>query len=235
MTNQAVNPVDLAIQQAKEQAANSAANPASQPAIDMVPVNAGQAGGVAVYSAPSAPSLMDLTQGAMSVDGYLKVKEFGLLVDSKPNLVEKMRVAIDTTEMNAFTGVRFSIGNNVQYLKTYDGVNCSSGGTWTAALQRAQMADPACRPYTGADIAVTLLEDAKDAKGAVVAETGVRLGHSTSITNKAAVGDFIKEITKQGLMGSVVEAELSFKPMTNKNGQSWGIITFNLIGAHGGE
>ena len=230
MSNQ-VNPVDAAIAAAKAKADESTAN--ASDVIDMVPstiVNQ-QAGSVSTYVAPSAPSLMDLTQGAMSVDEYLKVKEFGLLIGSKPNLIESMRVAIDTTEMQGFTGVRYSVGGNVQYLKTYDNINCASGGTWAAAVQKAQMADPTCRPYTGADFAATLLEDAKDAKGAVVAEAGVRVGHSTSITNKAAMGDFIKKINEAGLMGSVVEAKLGYKPMTNKNGNTWGIITFELLGA----
>lgn len=225
------NSVDFAIRQAKEKAAQAPAQGAD--VTDLVPQNNQAPGAVQSYAPAKAPTLMDLTLGSMNVDGYLKVKEHGLLIDSKPNLVEKIKVSIDMNEVFPFVGVRF--GNPVQYLKTYDNVNCASGGTWSAALAKAQLADPNCRPYTGADICMTLLEDAKDLKGVVVSETGVRLGHSTSITNKPAFGDFIKQVDAAGLMGQVVEAEITFKAMTNKNGQTWGILIFTLLSAPAAE
>ena len=229
MSSSNVNPVDAAIAAAN---AKAEATPDQAP-IEMTQLPATASGGssVAAYVPVQAPSLDTLSQGSMNVDNWLKVKEFGLLVDNKTDLIEKIKVRIDfgANEVQPFTGIRF--GNPVQYLKTYDGVACATGGTWNEAVRRANAVDPGARPYMGAGIQMSLLEDAKSAKGATVAEAGVRLGHSTSITNRNTLAEFIQEVKKAGLINQAVEAEIGFKKMTNSKGQSWGILTFTLLGA----
>lgn len=220
--------IDEAIRQAQSQNTNAA--PASK---ELEVVNTGSSNGVANYAPAKAPSLDDLGAGAMNVDGYLKVKEFGLLIDAKPNLLDSVNVTIDMNEMQAFTGLRY--GDPVTYVKTYDGVTAASGGTWNEALERARRVKPDVRPYMGADIQMTLTEDAKDAKGAIVATAGTRLGHSTSVTNRAEVAAFIKAVKDKGYAGQTVQAKLGFKPMSNPKGQKWGIVTFELIGLDGAE
>lgn len=221
MSNPAINSVDQAIAEANKIAAASAAAPSTAVAIQQPAAQT-----VAAYIPTKAPTLDDLQAGAMNVDGYLKVKEFGLLVDAKPNLLESVKVSIDLTEVMAFTGVRF--GNPPIYMKTYDAVTCASGGTWAEALSKANRVDATARPYMGADIPMTLLEDAKDAKGAIVAPAGMRLGHSTSITNRAALAAFLKDVEKAGLKGQTVEATIGFKKGINQKGQTWGLLTFAL-------
>ena len=74
-----------------------------------------------------------------------------------------------------------------------------------------------------------LLEDAKDMKGAVVAEAGQTLGHSTSITNKAEVAAFLKEAMDAGIENDELEVEVSYKPRINKAGNTWGVLTFKIL------
>jgi len=223
------NPVDAAIQAAEQQAKQAPAQTASVPAVSQAP----QQTAVAAYTPVKPPSLADLSSGSMNVDDFLKVNENGLKIGAKVNLIEKIKVKIDLTEVVPFNGIRY--GNPPTYAKSYDGVTCASGGTWNEAVAKANLVDPKARPYNGADISMALLEDAKDIKGVVVAEAGLRLGHSTSITNRAEIASFLKEVDKAGLTGGVVEAEVSYKPMTNKNSQTWGIITIALLGASQGE
>lgn len=226
------NPVDKAMREAEAQAAQ-ADEQTAQPGTEIQAVQTGQHGQVQTYAPAAPPSLDSLSQGSMNVDSWLKVNEFGLTVDNKDDLIDSVKVVIDFAEVSPFEGVRF--GNPPTYLKTYDGQTCSTGGTWTEALQKAQSMDSKCRPYKGADVPMTLLEDAKEAKeGKVIAEAGVRLGHSTSITNRAAFSDFYEEAKKQGLENGAVEVEITQKKMTNSNGQKWGILIFKLLGAYGG-
>lgn len=223
MTNPNVNPIDAAIAAAEKAQADS--TPATNQ-VDLVPTT-GQ-GGVATYSAPKAPSVDDLMTGSMNVDGYLKVKENTLLIDNKPNLIETIKVKIDMKELMPFTGIKY--GNPVVYQKTYDGITAASGGSWADALAKAQRIDPQVRPYMGADLQMELTEDAKDVKGAKVADAGLRLGHSTSTTNRNELASFLKTVKEAGYMNESVEVEIGFKRMTNKNGQSWGLLTFKLLG-----
>lgn len=223
------NAIDKAIAEAEAQAANKKAGQT----VDLVPA-ANTQGNIQAYAPPKAPSLDDLMTGSMNVDGYIKVKENTLLIDNKPNLIEKVKVIIDLTEVQAFTGVKF--GNPVVYLKTYDGITAASGGSWADALAKAQRVDAGVRPYMGADIPMELAEDATDLKGAKVADKGTRLGHSTSTTNRNELASFLKAAKEAGLEGQRVLVELGYKRMTNPKGQAWGILTFSLLGsAESGE
>lgn len=227
------NPVDQAIAAAKAQASQT---------VDVQPTNAvvvAQQSSTAVATTykPAAPSLESVAAGTQNVDGYLKVKEVGLRINDKPNIVESIKVAInmdpDMGEVVAFEGVRFS--NPPQYLKTYDGVTAVTGGTWNEALERARLVDKNVKPYAGVDFAMELIEDVKDMKGVLVAEAGTRLGHSTSITNRANWSTFYKEVKAANLLGEVVEAEITSETRTNSNGQTWGVLKFKLLGAHAQE
>ncbi len=221
---QVENPVDAAIRKAQEMAAKAA----SPTQIDVVPVQAQQ--GVTTYAPVKAPSLMGLTQGAMSSDGFLKVKEFGLLLLGKPNLVESITVAmVPSRDILPYTGIRYKVGQTVVYKKSYDGVTCNEGGPWAEAVAEAQRIEPGVRTYEGADLAMRLLEDAKDAKGAVVAEAGLVIGHSTSVTNRGLLAEFIKEAMKQEAMDDELEVQVGYVPKTNKAGQTWGLVTFKIL------
>jgi len=222
------NPIDAAIAEAEKQAQQTPA--ASNQIVDVQSTGTNPQTGVQSYSTPQALTLDDLEQGAMSVDDWLKVKEFGLLIGSKPDLIETIKVSIDVGggEMTPFQGIRY--GEPPVYLKTYDNVNAVSGGSWEAAKNKAQLIDPTTQPYLGCDIQMTLLEDAVSAKGVVVAEKGLRLGHSTSITNRNAIADFLKACGKANLKDNKVEVLIGFQAKRNKNNQGWGIITLDLIG-----
>ena len=168
----------------------------------------------------------------MTVDGWLKVKEFGLLIGDKVGkLVKTIKVKLNTAEggdFRAFEGVRF--GNPPQYLKTYDGINEASGGTWAEALRKAQLVEPTNQSYRGADLQMEVIEDVKHDDGTLLAETGMRLGHSTAVTNRPQVADLVKQLKEMNLMGKTVDMEVGFIPKSNKNGQTWGLLTFKVLG-----
>jgi hypothetical protein len=202
--------VEQAINQAQNSGNTSEAQvPAAQQAADV--------------PAAGAPSMDALVSGAMIVDGYIKVDEYGIHFDGeKKNKKDNVLVDIDTTEVQPTEVVRF--GNNPPtYYKTYDGVNCAQGGTWQQALQTARAADPQCRPYTSADIPMTLVEDHGDDY-----EAGTRLGHSLSPTNQANFAKFWRDVQSRGLQGQTIRVKLGWQEK-KKNGNEWGVLTFELV------
>ena len=226
------NPVDAAIAAANQKAQEqTATQPAAAQTIDMVPATTNQSANAPTqYVQPQTMSLDDLENSGMSVDDWLKVKEHGLLLGSKAtDLIKTIKVRINDDEITPFTGLR--VGNPPTYFKTYDQATEARGGSWAEAKRKAALINPAASEYIGADIQMTLIEDIKNSDGAVLAEAGTRLGHSTSVTNKAELVDFLKSRTKAGLKGQDVLVEVGFKRRTNTAGNVWGTLTFKLLGA----
>lgn len=198
-----------------------------------VPATQGTAPGGAVAVAQPAQklSMETLAAGSMNVDNWLKVKEFGLLIGDDKTLIQTLKVALDMTEGVGFMPKKsIKYGNPVEYKHTYDGVNAADGGTWEQAVAVARSVSPTAREYRSVDLPFILLEDAKGPKDVVICPKGQRLGHSTATTNWAAFEAFYREVAAAGLLGKMVEIELGYESKTNKNSQSWGVITFKLIG-----
>lgn len=238
---QTLDPVALAIAQAQAVAQASAAGAAAQP-------QPGTAMAPAQNSMPAMPAagpkltMGTLQTGAMNVDAWLKVKEFGLLIGDKPNLIEDITVTLDMTEGRGFVP-KYAIkaGNPAQYWTTLDNVLCASGGTWDAAIQKASALDSKARPFPCVDLPFTVEEDVKvmvKAKGKpdeelVLCEAGTKLGYTTSTTNWKAWEQFYREVSAAGLLNTTVLVKLSYESKTNKAGNVWGIVTFELLGEVG--
>ncbi|WKV22064.1 hypothetical protein Phage2-1_00063 [Achromobacter phage 2-1] len=172
-----------------------------------------------------------LMAGGMTVDVWVKCKEFGLIVGQTQELVPSFKVYIDMTD-----GVGFSCkqsikaGNPAQYWSTYDGAMSDKGIPWNEAIQKAVALDAKARPYRSVDVPMVLLEDIKSPKGAELAKAGQRLGYSTSTTNWAAWESFYKAVATAGLLGKCVEVNVGYEAKTNKNNNTWGIMTWELVG-----
>lgn len=187
--------------------------------------------GGAVSTAVSRPATLDtlLAAGGMNVDGWLKVKSYGLLIDDNKNFIKTIKVAIDTTNINTFYGVRF--GNPATYYKSFDGVQCVQGGSWDAAVERAKRADPKCTgEYVGADLEMTLLEDVKAPDGTVIMAAGKTLGHSTSITGTKPVAALVKEFKGTPMDGKTLAVEVGVTVRSKPGVEDWGILSFKILG-----
>lgn len=223
--------VDKAMRLAGEAAANSANNQSSTE----IELHQTQTAGVAVYQAPRRKTLEDLENAStMDVDTFLKVNEFGLSVKDSEGLIDDIEVIIDTDRgIAVFECIKY--GNPAVYVKNFDGVTANTGKPWAAELQKIAQIDPKARPYSGADLTMTL---AKDAMGKikgnkelqVILPAGKTLGHSTSTTNLANLSAFIKDVKAAGLEGKKVLVEISSEERTNKNNNTWGVLKFKLLG-----
>ena len=216
------NAIADAIKKAQETAAGAAA-----PGGAVVPASGG--------GAPALPgrklSMADM-QGAMSVDKWLKVTEFGLRVGDSKDFKDSIKVKLDMTEGFGFMlKMAIKYGNPAQYKNTYDGVTAVGGGRWADAVATAQQIDAKANPYRSADLPLIATEAVLDTKAnnAVLVEAGKVLGHSTSTTNWRNWEMFFREVEQKGLLNKWVDIDLGWEPKSG-NGNKWGVVTFRLIG-----
>ncbi len=215
-----MNAIQQAIADAK---ANAAAIPASLPvAADQAPATA-----VAQYQGPGrALTVEDMMVGNFRVDAFLKVNQFGMQIGNNQTLfTQPFDLGLDMSEIAYNYTVKF--GSPAVYLKSYDQVTCATGGTWAAALDRAQKIDPKARSYRSADLPFVVLEDIKAADGTVILEAGKRLGHSLSTTGWASFDALLKDLKKANISISAanLKVKLGYEFKQNPSGK-WGVLKF---------
>ena len=195
--------------------------PANEPAAGLPAVNSG---------APSR-SLADHLQGGMSVDEYLKVKDEFLMIGGDRTKFEKIAVMIDLGTVQPTMAIKY--GNPPTYHKTFNGETTDRGLPWKQVCLEALKVDPVRgTPYRSVDIPMTLAEDLVDPKTSkAVFTAGTRIGYSTPTTGLGEFEALFREATKYGLQSERVIVHLGSKVRSNKNGQSWGVVTFTLVGA----
>lgn len=224
-------------------AAIEAAKLAAQSA---VAAQAAQAGAVTtVAPAPSqavaAPApvtrgvpmtMEDMVGGGISVEGWLKVSEFGFKLGPTNTLyTDTILVEIDLAAVAPCLAIKF--GNPAVYFKTYDRVTEAKGGSWAEAVRKAQASNPNNTEYRAVDVPMRIVEDviSKPAKGApvILLPAGMVAGYSTSTTNWGAWETFYNSCKRAGLAGQTVRAHLGWEKRTNKAGNEWGIMTWTLV------
>ncbi|KGX19241.1 hypothetical protein [Burkholderia pseudomallei] len=229
-----MDPIQAAMQRAKDAAAgaiaNAAAGAAAAPTTGTAVAAVGAAGG-AVAVPGQKLSMEQLMSAGMAVDLWIKPKEFGLQVGASAKLVQSFEAVIDMTEGTGFM-VKMSIkaGNPAQYWSTYDGVTSDKGIPWSEAQAKAIALDAKARAYRSADVPMILTADIVSADGEVLAKAGQRVGYATSTTNWRAWQDFYQKVMEANAGGQRVDVKVGFLRMTNKNNNAWGIMTWEYQG-----
>lgn len=218
----------------------NAINAAKAKAAEATTVNeATQGGAVTVMPSAGVPTRMSaasfLQTAKVSVDAYLKVSEYGLSIGVDKDLVPDFEAIINLAEVQYCQQIRF--GNPVQYFKTYDGARCAdgSGRTWTEALALAKRSDPSKKsdPFVTADLVIHPVADVRGNKTQkVMAEAGQSIGHTPSYTGAGEWTKLLKavEAAQGSPETSRVRVKISYEGKTNKAGQSWGVVIFELLG-----
>lgn len=215
-----------AIQQAMERAKEAAAATTGTAV-----ATTGQGG---VPATPAKKLSMDDMTGGLSVDKWIKVTTHGMtLGDSSSLITAPMKCKFDATSGVGFLPkLSIKAGNPASYASSYDGQVSDKGGSWADTILKMQQIDPKSQPYRSADLPFVTLEQVKAIDGVIVAEPGVKLGNSLSTTNWRTFEELWREICHKGLENKLVEVNVGFKAMSNKNGNKWGILTFELVGEH---
>jgi hypothetical protein len=188
-------------------------------------------------TAPAAPAaklnMETVSQGTMTVDLWLKPKEYGIQVGEVAKLVTApFKAVIDMTDGVGFTVKKgIKAGNPAKYWYTTDGATCTQGGSWEAAVAKAKGIDQKAYEYRCADLPFTLLDDVKTGDGTLVGEKGKTAGYTTSTTNWKNWELFYKECAKAGLLNEKVVVEIFFERRENAANNAWGVLTFKLLGS----
>jgi hypothetical protein len=173
---------------------------------------------------PSLDSMAD--SAGIQVDDYLTVKDTGFRVgDAKNEMFKKVKARIDLNEVVAISVIRATRSGATTFIKSYDGLTTSQGQSFALAEQQArQISDKVDGPYQTAEIPVLLLEKVPGAA------KDTRIGITPSITGVKFFTKFYNELRRLGLASSVVDVELTHLYQSNKAGNEWGVVEFNLIG-----
>lgn len=217
----------------------AAAQMAAQATIDAHATNTAVAtqkpagGAVAVAGQGTPFSMETIGSGSLNVDGWLKPKEYGLVIGDGSDLIPECLVAIDMTNGRGFVVKKGAKGGNpAQYAYTTDGVTATSGGSWEAALQKLKnLTPPSTGEYRCVDIPMLCLKSI-EAKGKVIFEEGKLLGYTTSTTNWKNWEMFYRDVAQKGLLGRTVEVKVTAEARVNKAGNKWGVLHFKLVGAY---
>lgn len=200
-----------------------------------LPATQAQTGGTNLtQTSPSGTNMSTeafLNGGGLDVDGYVSVNEFGIrLVKDWKGFLDSFEATIDLSDVTYFKGIQKTIGKNVEYAKTYDGVTTAKGESWEAIKTQfmAESQKPAS-PYDGAEIPVTLVQGYDDGKGGKAVEADTTLGITTSITAFKPWQKFHKKLAKAGMIDASIRVKISAVARKNAAGQDYGVYDFELL------
>ncbi len=222
-----MDPIAQAVEAAKAAAANQAATVGQAVAVTASAENTA----VAVMPVAGAKASMeDLMNGAMVVDGWLKISPDGFKAGEGSKIFEEFEFIIDMVEGNGFTAqTSAKFGQSpVQYIKTYDrdlsNARTVDGKSWTAELARAAQIDPRVNPYPSADLIFKMTKDTGTMKA------GQLVGYSLSTTNFKHWVKLYRAVKDAGLMGGPVIVKATHIAVSKK-GNNWGEFDLQLIGS----
>jgi hypothetical protein len=217
----AVAQAQAAAQQMVDDEANQA--PVGQ---DVVEGSVGAGGAVQTYSKPSMSSVAAATGLLPRSTLYLKPTEHGMKVGKNKDMLQDFEASVLLVEDKGFQ-LKYTVryGNPAQYLSSYDGVTCNKGGSWAAAMQKANMAGPN-DPYTAAEIKLVLTKELKLKEETL--PVGTIIGYDTSAPSRFSDwSDFFETAQTAGVVGEEVKVKVIAREI-NHNGNNWGTIAFEL-------
>lgn len=190
-----------------------------------------QTGGGSNLPATNMSADAFLNGGGMDVDGYIAVNEFGIRLNKNwKGFIDDFEATIDLGDVQFAWGVQKTIGKNVEYAKTYDGVTTATGGNWAETMSKFKAeSQKAADPYRLAEIPLVLTQGYEDPKGGNPVEADTQLGITTSITAFKPWQKFHKKLLKAGLGDATVKVKVKHAPRTNSSGQNYGVYEFELL------
>lgn len=179
------------------------------------------------YQPATRPSLEGMADSAgIQVDAFLTVKDTGFrLGDNKSPMFKEALVRINMNEVVPIISVRANRAGNTTFIKSYDGISTSQGQNFEQAIASLRGShDKVDGPYQTAEIPATLLEAAGGEK------KGTTIGITPAITGVKFFTKFYNELRQLQLETASVDVKIVHTPQTNKNGNEWGVVAFELVG-----
>lgn len=183
------------------------------------------------------PSLTDfVNSGGLSVDQYIVVKPTGVRIGDSSGNLERIPVTVDMLDVTPLYVCRIEVGGNTTFIKSYNGVTTPQGENFQALVE-LKTRTPGAKSsgiYQSVEIPAELREDV--GSGKTVVEAGTTIGFTPSLTGFKEFQNFFKKLgkTNPGLLTATLDIDLVAKLRTNKNGNEWYVLEFELVGLHEG-
>ena len=174
----------------------------------------------------------DLKPQGMAVDGILTLKNGTPFVSQKEILKKAFKATLLFDETKVKQVIKCNVNGKATYFSTYgDGVDSRDGTPFQTKIDYCKRMDPNAFVYPSAELVFVLDEDVTDPNGKVVATKGMKLGHSTSATNRKVLNEFYDACKMKGIdvRKDEVPVQVGFVQMNNNKGQIWTCITLDLI------
>ena len=167
----------------------------------------------------------------MTVDGILTLKNGTPFVSQKEILKKAFKATLLFDETRVKQVIKCNVNGKATYFSTYgDGVDSRDGTPFQTKIDYCKRMDPNAFVYPSAELVFVLDEDVTDPNGKVVAPKGMKLGHSTSATNRKVLNEFYDACKIKGVdvRTDHVPVQVGFIQMNNNKGQIWTCITLEL-------
>lgn len=174
----------------------------------------------------------DFKPQGMAVDGILTLKNGTPFVSQKEILKKAFKATLLFDETKVKQVIKCNVNGKATYFSTYgDGVDSRDGTPFQTKIDYCKRMDPNAFVYPSAELVFVLDEDVTDPNGKVVATKGMKLGHSTSATNRKVLNEFYDACKIKGIdvRKDEVPVQVGFIQMNNNKGQIWTCITLDLI------
>lgn len=183
------------------------------------------------FVAKDSYSFDDFKPTGMNVDGILSLKNGSPFIGGKEILKKAFKATLLFGETKVKRTIKAQINGELKYFSTYGGgVDSRDGTPFVDKIAYCKRHDPKAFDYPSADLVFILDEDVTNAEGQVVSPKGLKVGHSTSATNRKVLEEFYNACTLKGIdtKSAEVPVKIGFRQMENKAKQIWTIVTVEL-------
>lgn len=174
----------------------------------------------------------DFKPQGMAVDGILTLKNGTPFVSQKEILKKAFKATLLFDETKVKQVIKCNVNGKATYFSTYgDGVDSRDGTPFQSKIDYCKRMDPNSFVYPSAELVFVLDEDVTDPNGKVVVPKGMKVGHSTSATNRKVLNEFYDacKLKNIDIRKDHVPVQVGFVQMNNNKGQIWTCITLELV------
>lgn len=186
---------------------------------------------------PAAPSVGNILQNSgIIVDEYVYPDKAGLKISKDmKGYLDDFEATINMADVVPIISFSSELNGNTTYVKSYDGQTSPGGGNFALECQRLERRPGSKNrgPYDTVEIPLVLTKDVKDPKSALTFDEGTEIGLTPSPTGVKEFAKFLKTLAKTNpalTSSGVVKVKVINKQRTNRNGNEWGVIEFELLG-----
>lgn len=176
--------------------------------------------------------LDDMLSGGVSVDHWVKMTPFGIVIGDKIKPVDTIEVYLNMDEIAYCYQIKYQLNGAAKYHRSYDRVTDAGGGSWMQTIQQAQQIDPKAYEYRSAEIPVINAVDILGKDGKTVAiKAGDTLGVTLPTTGWKPFQSFVQALARKNIdpKSASIKLTLGHKVMQKAGVNDWAVPEFGAF------